>query len=223
MVVSRKLRIVSASLALLALLLSISAVMMNHSIASGYSNRIYDINEVPACEVGLVLGALVWNSGQPSDILEDRLLTAIELYRLGKVKKLLISGDHGTKQYDEVNVMKAFMLKCGVKCEDIFMDHAGFRTYDSCYRARDVFGVRSMVVITNEFHLPRALYIANKMGIGAVGVKSDRRRYLSANYNNAREFLACCKAYLDVNIIKPLPKYLGVRIDIHGNGEVTQD
>jgi SanA protein len=145
------------------------------------------------------------------------------LYKRGKIRKLILSGDHGASDYDEVNAMKLFVVRQGVPADDVFMDHAGFRTYDSCYRARDVFGVRSMTIITNGFHLPRALYIANTLGIDAVGVASDRRRYRTENYNNLREFAARCKAYVDINILKLKPKYLGPRIDITASGLVTQD
>jgi SanA protein len=204
-------------------LFTIVIVVINNTVATKYSDRIYDIKSVPAKNVGLILGAQVWGNETVSDILEDRILAGIELYKQGKIKKLIMSGDHGAKDYDEVNNMKRFAISNGVKAQDIFMDHAGFRTYDSCYRARDIFGVNSMVIITNEFHLPRALYIANKMGIDAIGVKSDTRKYASAGYNNIREFFARVKAFIDVDIMKPNPKFLGGKIDIKGDGTVTQD
>ncbi|OGL43121.1 MAG: hypothetical protein A2W05_04960 [Candidatus Schekmanbacteria bacterium RBG_16_38_10] len=201
---------------------AISLMAINSHISNKYVSKIYSINDVPHRYVALVLGAKVW-SQELSDILEDRLLTAISLYRGGKVEKLLLSGDHGKKNYDEVNAMKRFVVERGVDEEDIFMDHAGFRTYDSCYRARDVFGVNSMVVITNKFHLPRALYIANELGIDAIGVSSDLRRYRSENTNNMREFLADGLAYFDITILQTKPEFLGPRIDISGNGLITQD
>lgn len=216
----KKLIIVTA---LILVLFTIAIIVVNNLVATKYKGNIYDIKSVPAKNVGLILGAQVFDDGIISDILEDRIMTGIKLYKQGIIKKVIMSGDHGTEDYDEVNNMKKFAIAEGVKEQDIFMDHAGFRTYDSCYRARDVFGVDSMVIVTNEFHLPRALYIANKLGIDAVGVKSDSRKYATEHYNNFREFFARVKAFIDVNIMKPKPKFLGPKIDIKGDGVVTQD
>ena len=146
----------------------------------------------------------------------------IKLYKTGKIKKLILSGEHSSKYYDEVNVMREYAVAHGVNENDIFLDHAGFSTYDSLFRARDVFGVKSMIIITNTFHLPRALYIANELGINAVGVSSDLRKYIGENYNNIREFFANIKANFDL-IFKAQPKYLGPKIDIQGSGLVTHD
>ena len=219
----RKSRLIILISGIFGIVLSIALLAMNQQVAGKYQDRIFSIDAVTEHQVGLVLGSQVWAGGQVSDILADRLETGIELYKLGKIRKLILSGDHGDSNYDEVNAMKLFIVRKGVPADDVFMDHAGFRTYDSCYRARDVFGVRSMTIITNGFHLPRALYIANTLGIDAVGVASDRRRYRTENYNNLREFAARCKAYVDINILKLKPKYLGPRIDIAGSGLTTQD
>jgi len=178
--------------------------------------------DIPQKPVAIVFGAKVWASG-PSDILKDRLDAGIRLYRLGKVKKLLLSGDHGRRGYDEVNTMRQYVLQQGAKAEDVFLDHAGFRTYATLYRARDVFGVKSAVLVTNEFHLPRAIYTARAFGLDVVGLASDARTYRSWARNLAREFLARTLAWLQVNVTRPRPRHLGPRIDVTGDGRVTHD
>ncbi|MBN2534303.1 MAG: YdcF family protein [Spirochaetales bacterium] len=215
----------------LILIISISAILctvfillcvIRTEVNNKYRNRIYSVDTVPASKICLIPGASIWGD-KPSHVLEDRLLVGIELYKKGKVEKLIVSGDHGHTSYDEVNVMKQFVLSHGVNEHDIFMDHAGFRTYDSCYRARDVFGVKKLIIASNSFHLPRALYIASGLGLDASGVPSDLRVYADAGKNAFREFFAQYKAFLDIKLFKPLPRYLGPRIDINGSGVVTQD
>ena len=137
--------------------------------------------------VAIVLGALVWPSGTMSDIFKDRVDTALELYKQGKVEKILISGDHGRKNYDEVNSAKDYLLEQGVNSEDIFMDHAGFDTYDSLYRARDVFGVKQAIIITQNFHLPRALYIGQKLGLEVTGLSADKHLYAGLKGNRGSQ------------------------------------
>jgi SanA protein len=207
----------------LILLLIIFIIAAHATVAGKYYNNIIDFTRVPAHDVVVVLGASVWSNARPSNILEDRLLTGIELYKKGLTKKMLMSGDHGQENYDEVNTMRTYAQRMGVAEDDIFMDHAGFRTYDSLYRAREVFGLHNCIIVTNNFHLPRALYIARELGIDAIGVKSDLRVYQDQALNDVREFFARIKAFLDVNIIKPKPKYLGEKIDINGSGMVTRD
>jgi vancomycin permeability regulator SanA len=155
-------------------------------------------------------------------MLEDRLSTAIELYKNGVADKLIMSGDHGREEYDEVNIMKAYAIENGVPSQDIFMDHAGFSTYDTMYRARAVFGVRRAVIVTQKYHLYRALYIADALNIDAVGVGADPRRYSGQTYREIREILARDKDFIKC-IFKPYPVYLGENIDIAGNGDVTND
>lgn len=178
--------------------------------------------DVPRMPVAIVFGAKVWRSG-PSHILEDRLEAGVQLYRLRKVSKLLLSGDHGRQEYDEVNAMRSYALQRGIPPEDVFLDHAGFRTYDTLYRARDVFGVRSAVLVTNDFHLPRALYTARRLGLEVVGLASDARVYQDQRRNEYREFLACALAWVQLNVTRPRPRYLGAKIDITGDGRVTHD
>ena len=142
----------------------------------------------------LVLGAGV-RGGKPSDMLRDRLDTAIELYFDGTATKLLLSGDHQSEDYDEVGVMSAYAIENGVPEADILLDHLGLSTYESVIRSKDVFGIGSMVIVTQEYHLPRALYIAEQLEIDAVGVCADTRSYKSELYRNVREYAARTKDF----------------------------
>lgn len=168
----------------------------------------------------LILGAGVRDDGSPSHMLEDRLLTGIDLCKNGVTKTLLMSGDHGREEYDEVNCMKDYAVNTGVPAEDIFMDHAGFSTYESLYRARDVFGAEKIVIVTQKYHLYRALYVADALGLDAVGVSADLRTYYGQSLRETRELAARVKDWL-YTIFKPLPTYLGPPIDLTGDGAVT--
>ncbi len=170
----------------------------------------------------LVLGCGVWDNGQPSHMLEDRLKRGIELYNAGASPKLLMSGDHGRVEYDEVNVMKRFAMDAGIPSEDIFMDHAGFSTYESMYRAKEVFGAKKIIIISQEYHLYRALYIARTLGLEAYGVNANYRNYQNQSAMDTREVLARCKDFVTC-IFKPEPTYLGDPIDLSGSGDVTND
>jgi vancomycin permeability regulator SanA len=169
----------------------------------------------------LVLGAGV-RGDRPSPILQDRLDYAIDLYKNNKAPKLLMSGDHGRVEYDEVNIMKDYAIEKGVPSEDIFMDHAGFSTYESIYRARYVFEADSVIIVTQEYHLYRALYVANSLGVNAVGYASNPREYAGKAYRDLREVIARDKDFIYC-IFKPEPKYLGPSISVSGNGDVTND
>jgi len=173
-------------------------------------------------QAALVLGAKVYNNGKMSDIFKDRVETAIKLYNEGKVEKILISGDHGRKDYDEVNAAKEYLLENDVVSEDIFLDHAGFDTYDSVYRARDIFQAQSLVIVTQDFHLSRALYIADKLGIDSCGVSADLHQYYGEEARNRREILAKVKAWLDI-VFNSKPKYLGDAIPLSGSGLNSRD
>jgi len=170
----------------------------------------------------LVLGAGVNADGSPSMVLRDRLLRGIELYESGAAPKMLMSGDHGTAEYDEVNAMKQFAIDGGVPSEKVFMDHAGFSTYESLYRAREIFGAEQIVIVTQKYHLYRALYIARAMGVEAYGVDSDLQPYSAQAYFSAREILAQSKDFFKV-LFRPEPTYLGDPIPISGNGDATND
>ena len=181
-----------------------------------------DVKETPVRQVALVLGARVYSDGRMSDIVLDRVSSALSLYKAGKVEKILVSGDHGQEEYDEVNTMKGYFLRNGVPGEDIFLDHAGFDTYDSVYRAQEIFGVSSVIVVTQRFHLPRAVYIARAKGMDAVGFVADRQEYLAARYNEVREFLARMKSFSDV-FFSASPQFLGEKISINGDGRESWD
>ncbi len=170
----------------------------------------------------LVLGAGVREDGTVSHMLQDRLDCGIALYQAGVAPKILMSGDHGQAHYDEVNTMKQYAMEKGVPSEDIFMDHAGFSTYESMYRAKEIFGAGRIVTVTQKYHMYRALYIAKKLGLEAYGVSSDPRLYGGQTMREARELLARTKDFF-VCMIKPEPKYLGDAIPISGNGDATND
>ena len=180
-----------------------------------------ECEEITDVDCIIVLGAAVWGD-KPSPMLEDRLLEGIELYQKGVSKKIIMSGDHGQNEYDEVNIMKQFAIEKGIPSEDIFMDHAGFSTYDSIYRAKEIFGAKKIIIVTQEYHLYRALHIANRLGIEAYGVGADPRQYVGAFNREVREILARNKDFVKC-IIKPNPKYLGDKIPISGNGDNTND
>ncbi|WP_027624457.1 SanA/YdcF family protein [Clostridium lundense] len=179
--------------------------------------------DVPEAEVILVLGAYVKPNGNLCDMLQDRVDVGIDLYKNNKAKKLLFSGDHGQVNYDEVNAMKKVAEKKGVKKEDIFLDHAGFSTYESMYRAKEIFKAKKIIIVTQEYHLMRAVYIARQLGLDAYGVNSDPRNYWGIGRYKTREIAARVKDYFNVNMIKSKPKYLGDAIPVSGNGIVTHD
>ena len=168
----------------------------------------------------LVLGCGVYTDGQPSAMLSDRLKRSVALYDTGAAPKLLMSGDHGQSGYDEVNVMKQYAIDANVPSSDIFMDHAGFSTYESLYRARDVFQAEKIIIVTQRYHLHRALYIANALGLEAYGVEADYRAYAGQTYRDLREILARNKDFL-TSITKPKPTFLGDPIPVFGDGNLT--
>ena len=187
------------------------------------SKYILSPEKVPESDAIIVLGAYVYPNGRLSDMLKDRVDTGLELYNNGKGKKLLLSGDHGQTTYDEVNGMKNYVKAKGVKAEDIFMDHAGFSTYETMYRARDVFKAKKVIIVTQEYHLKRAVYLARSLGMDAYGVTSDKQKYRGMAMYKVREILARCKAFSCINVTKPKPKFLGEPIPITGDGRVTDD
>ena len=169
----------------------------------------------------IVLGAGIWGD-KPSPILEDRLITGIKLYQNDVSNKIIVSGDHGTKEHDEVNVMKNYVIEKGVPSEDVFMDHAGLSTYDSIYRVKEIFQAKKIVIVTQKYHLYRALYIANSLGLEAYGAYAEPTKYKGAAYRELREILARDKDFIKC-IFKPEPTYLGDAIPVSGNGDVTND
>ncbi|MDB5260465.1 MAG: hypothetical protein JWN37_696 [Candidatus Nomurabacteria bacterium] len=175
---------------------------------------IKDMDKLSNAHTAIVLGASVTSAGQLSSILKDRADIAISLYKNGKVKTILITGDDGTEYHNEVNPTRDYMLSQGVPTEAIFLDHAGFDTYSSMYRARDIFMVDSAIIVTQSFHLPRSLFIARSLGIKAYGARADQHEYLFKN--NIREVFADVKAVIDV-VSKREPKFLGEEIPITGD------
>lgn len=170
----------------------------------------------------LVLGAGLLPDGKPSLMLTERINTGVALYKSGAAPRLLMSGDHSREDHDEVNAMKDAAMAQGVPSEDIFMDHAGFSTYDSMYRAREIFGAEKLIIVTQAYHLPRALWIARRMGMEAVGVACDTARYRGQLYRDLREVLARDKDFFKC-ILMPEPTYLGEAIPLTGSGDVTND
>ncbi len=169
----------------------------------------------------IILGAGIWGD-KPSPMLEDRLLEGIKLYENGVSNKIIMSGDHGRKEHDEVNLMKNYAIEKGIPSENIFMDHAGFSTYESIYRAKDIFQAKKVIIVTQEYHLYRALYIAKRLGLEAYGVGADPRKYVGAFNREVREILARDKDCIKC-IFKPKPTFLGDTIPVNGNGDVTND
>src|SRR5579872_1244781 len=183
---------------------------------------IVDPAEAPDAPVAIVPGAGVHRNGELSAVLEDRMDVAIELYRRGKVRKLLVSGDHGTRSYDEPGAMARRAVSAGVPACDVFLDHAGFDTHATMSRARAVFGVERALVVSQDFHLPRALFYARSAGIDAVGVRADRRVYEKRVLYALREVPARVKALLMVEL-GLAPRFLGPAIPISGDGRITAD
>lgn len=170
----------------------------------------------------MVLGCQVKADGSLSHMLEDRLKRGVALYKAGAAPKLLMSGDHGRTDYNEVAAMKQYAIDQGVPSEDIFMDHAGFSTYESVYRARTVFQVKRIIIVSQEYHLYRALHVAKALGLESWGVASDYRAYAGQLMRDVREILARAKDF-GMGILKPKPTYLGNPVPITGNGDTTND
>lgn len=171
------------------------------------SKTFSQVEAAPAGRVAIVFGAGLWRDGRPTPVLRDRVATAASLYFAGKVEKLLMSGDNRFDTYNEPAAMRDYAVELGVPEDAIVLDYAGQRTYDTCYRARDIFGIRQAILVTQAFHLPRALYTCNKLGVRAIGVPADRRIY--RNYSlfawNLREVPATLVALWEVHVSRPQP------------------
>ncbi len=203
----------------------VSVLGVNAYVKGTTDNRILTLEQAVAIEdvdCILVLGCKVKDNGEPSDMLRDRLDRGLELYELNAAPKLLMSGDHGREEYDEVGTMKQYAIDAEVPSEDIFMDHAGFSTYESIYRAKEIFEADKIIIVTQEYHLYRALYIAEQLGVEAYGVASDYHTYAGQTGREVREILARCKDFV-TSIFKPEPTHLGEAIPVSGNGNVTND
>lgn len=211
---------------LLLIVTAIISILLIIVRVQGYSKYIYSMDNLPKdSDAIIVLGAGVRPDGTPSDILSDRLQTSVEVFNEGISDKIILSGDHGREDYNEVRAMKDYVMKNkDIDEKNIFMDHAGFSTYDTMYRAKEIFGVQKAIIVTNEYHLPRAIYVARKLGIDAYGVKSDIREYQLMDRYKKRERLAQLKDFFYVNLIKPEPEFLGDTIPVStSDGRVTDD
>lgn len=190
------------------------------SVADKYILTPEEALELQDADCAVILGCAVWAGNQPSPMLEDRLNGGLELYQSGAVPKLIVSGDHGREYYDEVGVMRDWCLAAGVPSEDIFSDHAGFSTYESVYRARDVFDCQKPIFVTQRYHLYRAVYAARALGLEAYGVASDPREYSGQFFRDCREVLARVKDFFYV-MFDVQPTYLGDVIPVSGDGNAT--
>jgi len=169
------------------------------------------IADAPTAPVAIVFGA-GYNGRVLSPVLRDRVQTGVDLYKAGKVKKLLMTGDNGHNGYNEPDAMKAAAVRWGVPASDIYCDFAGFHTYDSLYRARELFNVHRALLVTQTYHLHRALYTGRKLGLDVDGVAAERREYPSQSAYDRREIISTLAAWVDVNLTHPLPKYLGKKV-----------
>lgn len=213
-----------ATIFILALLGIVSLLSINSYVKHSVVSRILtaeDTAHFDEMDCILILGCSIRND-TPSPMLSDRLDQGISLYELDASDKLLMSGDHGKPFYDEVTVMKQYAIDAGVPSEDVFMDHAGFSTYESMYRARDVFCAKKILIVTQEYHLYRALYVANSLGLDAYGIAATPNSYAGQTYRDFREVLARNKDFFYV-LFSVMPSYLGETIPVSGNGNLTND
>jgi SanA protein len=204
----RRAVVILTRLIFLLLVLGLLGIFVPRLIVLIYArSRLYSMQDVPSRRVAIVFGAGLWRDGTPTPVLRDRVATAAELYFSGKVEKILMSGDNRFIYYNEPGAMYNYALELGVPDEAIVLDYAGRRTYDTCYRARQIFGVTEAILVTQQFHISRALYTCNKLGVNAIGVPADRRRYSSGPYLywNLRELPATLTALWEVNITRPEP------------------
>ncbi len=220
----KKKKITLIFLAAAVLLVAAAVFVPDFIVVNKTKSKIISLDEAEKLtdiDCAVILGAGV-RDGKPTPMLRDRLLTGIELYKSGGAKKLIMSGDHGSDDYDEVNIMKSFAVDNGVSDEDIFMDHAGFSTYETIYRAKEIFEADNIIIVSQKYHLYRALYIAEKLGVKAVGISADLRTYSGQAKRDLREILARDKDFFNC-IFKPEPTYLGEKIPVSGNGNLTND
>lgn len=204
------------------LLIGIAAVSLSVYMVKATEKNIFTADTFKNDEKAdciLILGAGV-RDDKPKPMLRDRLLTGIELYKSGAAEKIIMSGDHGRADYDEVNVMRAFALEQGVRAEDIFLDHAGFSTYDSVYRAKNIFGAENIIIVSQKYHLYRALYISEKLDVKAAGVSANLNTYGGQLKRDIREIIARDKDFFKC-IVKPEAEIMGDKIPLDGDGSIT--
>lgn len=193
-------------------------------ITSTSQDRIYplrDMDSIPEAKVAMVLGARVFPDGRLSAVLKDRVDAGIDLYKAGKVEKLLMSGDNRTAKYNEVSAMRKYAIKHGVASDDVVRDFAGFRTYDSVYRAKEIWGLDRVLIVSQQFHLPRAIYIAQSMDMDAYGIAASETRYRVLAKLKIRERLAWLLAWVDVQAGRD-PYFLGPKEALSGDAQTTR-
>jgi SanA protein len=202
------------------LLVAAAPFVLRAWVDRSYQDRIYaQVTDVPSRPAAIVFGAGYWPSGQLSAALGDRMETAIALYEAGKVNKLLLTGDNRFEDYNEPARMAAYAEARGVPSQDLVLDYAGRRTYDSCYRAGNIFGVDGAILVTQAYHLPRALFTCERLGVDAAGISADRRQYIRGDWYRLRELPALARAWLDLYVLKPLP-VLGDPIQVDWDSRV---
>lgn len=224
-IIKKVINIILIILLVLIFIVLLFSFLLNKAVKGSVSDRIItntEAKELKDIDCILVLGCGVKDDGRPSDMLRDRLETALDIYNNGNSKVILVSGDHSSVDYDEVNTMKDYLKDKGVPSIKVFMDHAGFSTYETMYRAKEIFEVENVIVITQKYHLFRALFIANEFGLNSYGVSADLQTYRGQKMRDAREVLARVKDYFMVKL-KPKPTYLGDTIPVSGNGDITND
>ena len=206
------------------LILFTAIIAIDAYVKNSAEDRIISADEAAILDADciIVLGAGVRADGTPSPMLQDRLLQGVSLYDMGASDRLLMSGDNTKKGYDEVNTMKQYAIDKGIVSEDFFMDHAGISTYDSIYRAKEIFQAEKIIIVTQKYHLYRALYISKSLGVDAYGVPADPRLYAGQKLREAREIAARAKDFVKC-IIKPPASILGEAIPVSGDGNVTND
>lgn len=217
-----KLKKVVIILIILIIAIVLYTIIINQYIKSSTNSNIVKDGYAHDIEAILILGCRVMPNGELSYMLKDRLDKGIELYKNNVAPKIIVSGDHGQTNYDEVNTMKNYLIDNEIPSEDIFMDHAGFSTYDSLYRAKEIFGANKIIVVTQTYHLYRAIYVGKSLGIETYGTPAVEIDYYGQFSRDIREFIARNKEFIKC-IIKPKPKYLGEKISLAGNGDVTND
>lgn len=224
--IRRRLLLIAAAILLTGGLALLFVIYINWSmIRDARPNTFSRVDDVPDAPVALVLGARVYSDGTLSPMLDDRVLSAVELYKAGKVRKLLMSGDNSSTSYDEVTAMRKRAISLGVKSDDVVRDFAGFRTFDSIIRAHELWDIQSMTIVTQAFHLSRAIYTAREHGIEANGLIADRRPYGSKSMAHSliREIASRTVAWLDTKLLHPTPHFLGRKETLSGDKQDAEE
>ncbi|WP_163407862.1 SanA/YdcF family protein [Flavobacterium ajazii] len=206
----------------LAIIGLILIVAVNYYVKSSTKTKIYySVKKFPKNDVGIIFGAGIRNN-QPSKYLKDRLDAGILLYKMKRINKILLSGDNGRDEYDELTVMKNYCYNHGVDTSKIFIDYAGFDTYSTMYRAKHIFKIKRATLISQKYHLNRAIYIGNKLGVKSIGFSANNGEYLGYNYVCFREYGSIFKSFFDV-LRNREPHFLGNSIDINGVSNYSKE